>query len=355
MQNRSRILIVDDHPNNIFVIEELLNNAYHVATAATGEEALAIAPDFLPDLILLDIMMPGIDGYETCRRLRTISSLQHTKIMMVSAKAMVSERLQGYEAGANDYITKPFEKEELLAKVRVYLQLKSEEEINQTKSKMYALLNHETRSPLHGILVPIRELKTNEALDTAEKTIFLEMIEQSATRLQRLCEKVHTLSIMKAGQWAFQFMSMTLGEIVRSAIHNVTSRISTCDIVFEPEPDVDLRVMADPQQMVEVITAMLENAIQFSPLEAQVVVGIRRDDEYCYATISDEGDGIDPALLPHVFEEFGHPNGMHHTKGYGLSLAIARQVMMAHQGTIQVESTKGLGTTFTLQLPVASS
>ena len=119
MEVKKRILVVDDDPDNNTIMEELLGGDYHVKIATTGEEALEIALDFLPDIILLDIMMPGIDGYDVCRRLREHSTLQYAKIIMVSAKAMVSERLKGYEVGANDYLTKPFEEDELLEKVRV--------------------------------------------------------------------------------------------------------------------------------------------------------------------------------------------------------------------------------------------
>jgi CheY-like chemotaxis protein len=113
-----RILIVDDHPINIAICKKVLaNDDYYLETAVSGEEALAKVPVFQPALILLDIMMPGIDGYETCRRIRTDSALRHTKIIMVSAKSTPEDRQQGYEAGADDYVVKPFGKHELLAKV----------------------------------------------------------------------------------------------------------------------------------------------------------------------------------------------------------------------------------------------
>ncbi|MFH1448163.1 MAG: response regulator, partial [Candidatus Micrarchaeota archaeon] len=122
-QTQNKILAVDDNPDSIAIMEELLGEDYDLKTASTGEEALEIALDFLPDIILLDIMMPGMNGYEVCQRLREHSALRDTNIIMVSAKVMPQDRLKGYDVGADDYITKPFENEELLAKVCIYLGL----------------------------------------------------------------------------------------------------------------------------------------------------------------------------------------------------------------------------------------
>ncbi len=150
MSRHQRILIVDDHPTNIALLEDILGEEYVLAAATSGEEALALVSPFQPDLILLDIMMPGVNGYETCRRLREMPAFRHVKILMVSAKARVEDRLRGYEVGADDYITKPFDEEELLAKVQVYLRLKSVEEVDQLKSNLLAMLSHKTLTPLHG-------------------------------------------------------------------------------------------------------------------------------------------------------------------------------------------------------------
>ena len=121
MENKSKILVVDDNPDNLTIMNKILNEEYEVKTATTGEEALEIALDFQPDIILLDIMLPSIDGYEVCRRLRANPSFQETAIVMVSAKGMVSERYEGLRAGADDYIPKPFNEEELLESVAFFL------------------------------------------------------------------------------------------------------------------------------------------------------------------------------------------------------------------------------------------
>jgi len=133
---RPRILVVDDNETNRLILTEILADGFELYVASSGEECLGIAVEVEPDLVLLDIMMPGIDGYETCRRLRQIPELRYTKVIMVSAKAMLSERLRGYEAGADDYVTKPFDDAEMLSKIRVFLRLKSTEETNETISAL---------------------------------------------------------------------------------------------------------------------------------------------------------------------------------------------------------------------------
>ena len=121
MQQKKKMLAVDDNPNNNAIIEELFGDYYDLRTATTGEEALQIAQAFQPDIVLLDIMMPGMDGYEVCRRLREHPSLSDIKILMVTAKGAVEERIKGYEVGANDFITKPFEQENILESVEFFL------------------------------------------------------------------------------------------------------------------------------------------------------------------------------------------------------------------------------------------
>lgn len=117
----AKILIVDDDPMNLSILEILLSDDYTLVRARSGEEALAQAKSERPDLVLLDVMMPGIDGYEACRLMRAEPELKKMRIVLVSAKAMPSERLRGFEAGADDYVTKPFDHDELMAKIRVFL------------------------------------------------------------------------------------------------------------------------------------------------------------------------------------------------------------------------------------------
>lgn len=148
MQRQGKILAVDDDPNNIAILEELLAQDYDLETTTSGEQALEVAQTFQPDVILLDIMMPGMDGYQVCQRLRELGAFKDTKIIMVSARAMVPERLEGYKAGADDYITKPFDGDEFLAKIQVYLRLKRAEEADRARHAMTIKTIDDLRVPL---------------------------------------------------------------------------------------------------------------------------------------------------------------------------------------------------------------
>ncbi len=351
MHRHTRILLVDDHPTNVAILEEILGEHYTLQTASCGEEALVIAPDFQPALILLDIMMPGIGGYETCRRLRAHPSLRHTKIIMVSARALVSERLQGYEAGAHDYITKPFDEEELMAKVRVYLRLTSLEEVEQLTSNVLTLLSHETRTPLNGMLPPLQMLREDKDMAPEERQMWLEVVYESATALHRLVEKVCALSAMQAGQWDFRYTREDLCAVVQGAVENATAAAAARAVTLTSELPRAAIITMDPLQIQQVVTALLENATRFSPRGGRVEVRVRRANGSVCLTVTDQGIGIAPDVLPRVFEAFAPPDITHHTAGHGLSLAIARQIILAHQGTLGVESTPSVETIFTVRLP----
>jgi signal transduction histidine kinase len=353
MNLRSKILAVDDNVIDIITIEKLLGKDYDLKTATTGEQALTIAADFQPDIILLDNMMPGLDGEQVCRQIRADSGLRHTKIIMVSGKSRVSERIEAYQAGADDYITKPFNIDELLAKIRVYLRLKSIEEVDQFKTDVLTLLSHEARTPLNSLIAPAEMLLSEEEIDAEEKKLLIEMVHSAAKRLHRFFENVMLLSSLKSGKWPFNPEPADLCEVVREAVIEVATRAAERKVRIEEKFETGPTVCLDRQQIKRAITAILDNAVRFSPSGGSVDVSISGDNESVCMSVTDRGEGIDPDYLPYVFEELSDPDIDHHSRGQGLSLAIARQIVQQHNGTISAESKKGSGATFTVQLPPA--
>jgi two-component system sensor histidine kinase/response regulator len=193
MSSVHKILIVDDDKLNIEIMKEILSSDYRCLEAYSGEEALKAEKAFKPDLILLDIMMPGIDGYEVCRRIRAEETDRFTKIILVSGRSQTQDRLLGYAAGADDYLTKPFNDEELLAKVRVFLKLKSLEEINAMKRNIIDMFSHEVRTPIASIVGPAEMLVESNRLDDDSKEL-AEIILKGVRRIAELVGKTTMFS-----------------------------------------------------------------------------------------------------------------------------------------------------------------
>lgn len=348
---QDKVFIVDENETNIEILREYLEEHYVLEEAHSGEEALQKAPHFQPALILLDITMPGIEGYEVCRQMRATPALRHVKIIIISARTMLSERLEGYAAGADDYITKPFDEEELLAKVRVYLRLQYAEEMDQLKSDLLTLLSHETRTPLTSIISPVEILLANDDVELEQRRLLLNMVDQSAKKLQRLFEKVLMLSELKSGKTHFQWQQGDLSELVKKVIDNLVTLITERNVHIAQRFSSTVQTTFDHEKMQFVIHAILENAVQFSASGDSIDVSVSTDtDQHCIS-ITNHGEGIDPLFLSQVFDEFSHRDVDHHSQGHGLSLAIAQHIVKMHQGVIDVVSSPDRGTTFTVRLP----
>lgn len=352
-QPRNRILAVDDDPIDIANLQRLLGADFDLRTATRGEQALDIAAEFGPDIILLDNMMPDLDGGEVCRHIRADAKLRHTKIIMVSGKSLVSERVQAYQAGADDYITKPFDKDELLAKIRVYLRLKSVEELDQFKSSVLMLLAHEARTPLNSLLAPAEMLVGEDQMDAEERKLLIEMVHSAATRLHRFFENVLLLSSLKAGKGQLKLAPTSVSDVAREAVAEMAAQAAEHNVEIEEAFSGDPSANLDREQIKRTLKAIIDNAIRFSPSGASVRVCVAADEAEACISVTDQGQGIDSDYLPHVFDELSDLDADHHSQGQRLSLAIARQVVQLHNGTISVESTKGAGATFTIRLPAA--
>lgn len=349
-----KILAVDDNPTNNEIVLEILEDDYKVQCVSSGEEALAIAETYQPDIILLDIMMPGIDGYETCRRLRSESYGCNAKIIFLSAKAMTSERLKGYDAGADDYLTKPFDREELLSKVKVFSRLKSTEEVDQLKSSVIRLIGHELRTPLNGMLSGLDLLSQNNNTDPTERQEITSLVTRNIHRLHHLVERAIRLCQIEADHYAWTLHRVDMQDLVKTAVFHQSKIAEERQIILKPGGDQQAMVVMDHEAMrKEVLEAIINNAIRFSPEGAEVTICTQIDEHDVTVTIRDQGKGIPADQQSHLFTGFSECDIMHHSQGTGLSLAIAQRIVHQHGGSIEVDSDINQGTTFKLTLPKA--
>lgn len=347
-----KILIIDDEPINVKLIEEILEyeDDFQYRSAANGEDGLTLLDEYHPDIILLDIMMPGISGYDVCRAIKKDQKHKFAKVLMVSGKAMIEERLEGYEAGADDYITKPFVDDELLAKLKVFSKLKQTEEIDELKTIILQLFSHETKTPLNGILLGSQLiLETPSIPDTVKE--YAQLIQISGERLHDLVRKILLLSSLKNNR-KLHVTRESVQQYIQSVAdyannHNTgKAQISvTCPSDFTLELDWKL--------FHEAFQSVVENAVKYSPTDAKVKIIASRDTPLVSLKIIDKGPGVDPCCHEKIFDEFYSQHIINHSKGTALSLAIGKKIMNLHQGDLHVESTPGEGATFIFTLPAA--
>ena len=340
-----KILIVDDNLANVELLEGILEDDYNFETATSGEQAMEVAAKFQPDIILLDIMMPGIDGYQVCQMIRQDPKLNHAKIIMVSAKTMLTERLEGYEAGADDYLIKPFDSDELLAKVRVYGRLLRVEERDKLKNDLLDMLCLESNNPLNCIIKPLHNLLDNEDLDHQDRSGSVDSILQGVSNLQNFFEKVLILCALQTKNLKIEHKAQDLSAVVSEAVAKVKSFSLKKNLRIEQTIPNTALSKIDPVQMEYVLTTLLDNAIRFSSGNSSIDVKITQKGVYLNLTLKSE-----PIEAPTGNPAEQDINGLAELRRS--NLAIARCIMEKHGGSINIEDVQGIGTDVTLQLPL---
>ena len=330
------ILAVDDDAIILDTYQAILDEESSLHLVSSGEAAL----NFLNshprvDLILLDIMMPGIDGYEICQKVRENPSFAHVKVILVSSKMTLEDRLRGYEVGADDYITKPFEGTELLAKVKVFLRLKTAEEINTIKTNLITLLTHESRTPLTIILGFADLLQESPNLAGQEKR-YVEEIVKCGHALLRSSEKTVLLSSLKSGNIHIEENKIRLNDFLAECQQRFTKKAEKKHLLLQVQIDADLQIDGDPKLLGNAFDALLDNAVKFAREGTVVQTSVKAIGNRIQVEIANDGETISPQRQEDIFDELSVQDVEHHHQGRGLSLAIARRVIEAHQGTLTV-------------------
>lgn len=343
---RPRILVIDDDPMSVSIAEEVLGVDHVVLAASSGTEGLELARAERPDIVLLDIVMPDLDGFEVCRRMRATPELASTKILLVSGRGEPAERLEGYQAGADDHVTKPVDGAELLAKVRVYLRLKGAEEMERMKSDLLDLLAHEIRTPLSAIMPATEMLNGDYTLSEDERRMLLRAIGEGARRLLRLTERAVVLQRARSGGLQLRRRNIDLSELLRSAIQNSPPvRVVTCEKAMV-HGDATLVTLA----IEELIAHAVQNSVQAPVVElfapgpdgtARLRIG------HAGAAACTVGTKLDLAPLSADVRD-GQTVGAH------LGLPTADVIATAHGGGLWNVSTPGGLGSVELRLPAAS-
>jgi two-component system sensor histidine kinase/response regulator len=353
------ILIVDDTPANLGVLVETLSDTgYQLMVAEDGEEALAQTEQTTPDLILLDVMMPGIDGFETCRRLKARAATRHVPVLFMTALNETADKVRAFAAGGVDYITKPIEHEEAMARIQTHLtlrrlQLEMQEQL-ALKERFMRIAGHDLRNPLCLILIAsdlARRLAV--AAQAAELTKYVDNITDSASQMRRIIDTF--LEIRTPGPASFPSGRVDLG-ILAAAIarqHEHAAERKSIALATELAPALPL-ARCDAALAYQACVNFTSNALKFTPQGGRVTIRTRVTGEgVVRVEVHDSGPGVPASERPRLFQEHAQlsPRPTAGEESNGVGLAIVKHLIESQAGAVGAEFPPTGGSIFWFELP----
>ncbi|MCP5095683.1 MAG: response regulator [Chloroflexi bacterium] len=363
--NVSRVLIVDDEPSARQTMEMLLlREGYDMHFAANGPEALAALNDFPPDVILLDVMMPGMDGFEVCQTLKTDPNWQHVPIILVTALDSKRDLARGLDAGADDFLHKPYNSMELRARVRSMLRIKKRhddlQEALQLREDLSNMIVHDIRNPLSSILIYCDLLE--EHVSSAVGSDQLRTVRNESQRLSTFLTDMLMMAKMEHGQLVLSPSTVDMNELVRAAMNGYKhiAALKGLEMVLDL-PDESRSLSLDVNLWRRVLDNLLSNAVKFSPSNGRIHIKMsyvqsnnsvaENLNDYLCISVTDEGPGIPEEHQNTIFDKFKIvASRRRDIAQVGLGLAFCKMVVDAHDGRIFVEPNEPRGSTFVIQL-----
>ncbi|MDX2212314.1 MAG: hybrid sensor histidine kinase/response regulator [Oculatellaceae cyanobacterium bins.114] len=350
------ILIVDDELENFDVLEAMLiTENYQLHYAANGIQALSFLEMHQPDLILLDVMMPGMDGIETCRRIKANRGWMHTPIVMVTALNSKEDLVKCLDAGATDFLSKPTHSAELRARVRSMLRIKQQHDelqaLLQVREDMVSMMVHDLRNPLTSIILSTELLRVVQA-SPEQCQDKINKIAIAAHHLQLQIDSLLLMAKIEADKMVLYRTEIDLRALCLSALSDAEAMANQKRLTITsqlPEPGGSVNV--DANVFRRILDNLLSNAIKFSPSNSQIV--LQADYlEVGGATIriTDEGPGVSEEKKYSLFDKYEIGTLITGINQTGLGLAFVKMAIEAHGGEITVENNQPRGTTFTLRL-----
>jgi two-component system, sensor histidine kinase and response regulator len=361
----ARVLVVDDEPRNVLLLKDLLESRGNtVWIAADGEQGLALAQERSPDVILLDVMMPRLSGFDVCRRLKADQRTAMIPVLLVTSLDAREDRLAGIGAGANDFITKPIDTGDLLLRVRnavttkrlhdeVTSQFRKLKELEAARDTLTHMIVHDLRSPLTGLqgyLDLLREAvaagSSNEVLECARDARAI------AGHLREMISQVLEVSRLESGDMPLSRVDTDLVELLPGAVASLGPPPNGLGIVYEAV-DQPFVVTCDRDVVTRVVANLVGNAFKFAPRKGEVRIGVERSNGVVRVMVSDNGPGVALEHRNVIFEKFAQaPLGRAgKARSTGLGLTFCKLAVEAHGGKIGVDSSNGGGARFWFELP----
>ncbi|PIE36508.1 hybrid sensor histidine kinase/response regulator [candidate division KSB3 bacterium] len=370
--SRDTILIVDDNLTNLQVLLNFLHDSgFETLVAQNGEGALRQVKYAQPDIILLDVMMPGLNGFDTCRLLKERPDTRDTPIIFMTALSEVIDKVEGFESGGVDYITKPFEHEDVLARLNVHLTIRRlqrelEEkntllehknaqllELNASKDKFFSIIAHDLKAPFSALLGLTRAV-TEDGIRFSEDEIYnvMQALQTSTENLYALLENLLAWSRIQSGMIDYRPWHMRLYEVIHENIDLFHLNAEQKQISFENDVSQKTMVYADKDMIDTIVRNLISNALKFTHFGGTIRISAREEGQYIEIAVSDTGIGMSEDEVAKLFRiDVKYRNyGTDGEDGTGLGLILCKELVEKNNGTIWVESEPGHGSTFRFTL-----
>lgn len=364
MADTAKILIIDDEEvvlDSCFQI--LKGSGFQIQTALNGTLGLQLVEEFQPDLVFVDLKMPGISGFEVLEKVHALDST--IVVVVITGFATVSSAVDAMKKGAYDFLPKPFTPDEFrlitrrsVERRRLMLEaiaLRREKEL--LREQFASIVSHELKAPLSAVQQNLfaLEFELEKAMTEDQKGKF----ERIKTRIGDMLKLINSwLRVIRVdiNQLKVGFKPLSVAEPINAAIENLTTLAQRKGIQLHFEPGDLPQINGDSLSLSEVFINIIGNALKYSPDFSAVTIAAQTEEKHVKVSIRDEGIGIPPEDLPHVFDGFYRgKSGQEAAAGHGIGLAVARQIVQAHDGAVSVESMPGKGTTFVVSLPILNA
>ncbi|HYV19233.1 MAG TPA: hybrid sensor histidine kinase/response regulator [Verrucomicrobiae bacterium] len=369
------ILVVDDDERNVRLVESMLKpNGYRILHAYDGQEALRRVDSDSPDLMVLDVMMPDLSGFELCGMLRARHATRLLPILMVTALHAMEDKVKGLELGADDFLTKPINRSELLAKVKALLRVKGLQDeiearklelegknrelltIQRFKESMSQMVVHDLKNPLAGIMgnIQLMQMQRGQMPPGRQEELLIRSLE-SARQMARMIQNILEVAKLEEQKMPLRREPVTIQEVAAEQVADLMSLSARDGIRLDCDVPADLPpVDADRGLLSRILANLLSNAFKHTPSGGRVTVSARESEGSIAVRVQDTGEGIPADLLPYIFEKFvagESEDRRRQSYDSGLGLTFCRLAVECHGGRIGVESRPGEGTTVTFHLP----
>ena len=354
------ILIVDDTPANLQLLVNLLSvQRYRIRPVTSGEAALKAVALQAPDLVLLDINMPGMNGYEVCKRLKRDPDTAHIPIIFISALTEVAEKVNAFSAGGVDYVTKPFQVEEILARVGTHLALRRSRleleqslarlrELEELRDSLTHMIAHDMRSPLLSVGLGLEILEDEFQKADAPARKLITDARACVSTLVGMVTQMLDVSRLEHGNLPLERKDF---DLAKAAAEVVELLQGSREHEFGIQADGPVMVSADRELLRRVLDNLITNAVKFTPKRGRITVSLKPAGPDLRVEVVDQGPGISAEKQARLFTKFGQLEASEAKRGFGLGLAFVRLAIEAHGGQVGVSSQPGQGSTFWFTLP----